>query len=185
MNTLTAKIVLVLLALTLAAPQSYAKRVGSGRSTGRQSQMARQNARPVVPPSTPAAPSQAMPAQPPLQRAQPDVARQAAPPPVAPQTPPVRQASPLRGMLTGALVGLGLGSLMSHAGARDENNPNNVNNAEGGSATNGTDAGTSAANAKQGVEQARGSPYGSILLLGILAFAVYFLLRRVRRRRRF
>lgn len=185
MNTLTAKIVLALLAFTLAVPESSAKRVGSARSTGRQSQMARQNAPPAVPPNAPAAPAQATPAQPPLQRAQPDVARQAAPPPVAPQAPPVRQASPLRGMLTGALVGLGLGSLMSHAGARDENNPNNMNNAEGGSATSGTNADASQASATQDVEQAQGSPYGSFLLLGILAFAVYFLMRRARRRRRY
>ncbi|MEN3296514.1 MAG: hypothetical protein V7642_5767 [Burkholderiales bacterium] len=177
MNPLTAKIVLVLLALTLAMPESYAKRVGSGRSTGRQSQLAR--------PSAPAAPSQAAPAQPPLQRSQPDVARQAAPPPVAPPTPPVRQASPFRGMLTGALVGLGLGSLISHAGGRDENDPNKVNNAEGASATKGTNADASTANATQDVEQAQGSPYGPILLLGILAFAVYFLMRRARRRRRY
>ncbi|MEN3362928.1 MAG: hypothetical protein V7606_202 [Burkholderiales bacterium] len=164
-NTFAAKILLALVAFTLVVPESYAKRVGSGRSVGRQSQTARQPARPATPPPAPA--------QAPVQRSQPDVARQSVPP----QAPPVRQASPLRGMLTGALVGLGLGSLISHAGDRDKNN---VNNADGASGTDGTGAAASGENATQAQE----SSYGSYLLLGLLAFVVFFLVRRARRRRR-
>ncbi|MFC3106729.1 Tim44 domain-containing protein [Undibacterium arcticum] len=73
-----------------------AKRLGGGGSFGKQSQSLN---RP--------------PAQAPSQGASP--AKPAAPPAAAPQTPP-KPASPWRGILGGALLGLGLGALMSHFG---------------------------------------------------------------------
>jgi hypothetical protein len=182
MNNSIAKILLVFMALTLAVPESYAKRLGSGRTAGRQSQMAREQSRPYVPPRAPAAPvAPPAPARPPLQRPQPDMARQSLPP-AMPQ-PPVRQASPWRGMLTGALVGLGLGSLMSHAGDRDVNRDvNNTNNAEGNSGTNGTGEAGTDVNAAQQAEPPRQNRFGSPLLWGLLALAAFFLVRRARRR---
>jgi hypothetical protein len=188
MQTSIAKIILLSAALTLAVPESYAKRMGSGRSSGRQSTITRQR-------STPPPVSRAQPAPPPaspapVQRSQPDMARQSAPP-VAPQRTIPRQASsPWGGMLGGALLGLGLGSLL---GNRDrDRDPNNVNQTEGDSGTNnGTSSGSSAAGvdetqagAAQPAEQVPQNRFGSLLLLGALALAVYFLIRRARLRAR-
>lgn len=112
MQKLTVKLLLTLLACTLAVPESEAKRLGGGRSLGRQVQGARQRAA-LPPPVVRPRPA------PPL--AQPRVARPpyARPAPVLVQRPP---ASPLGGMFGGVLLGLGLGSVLgsSHAQAAAE-----------------------------------------------------------------
>ncbi|MEN3296351.1 MAG: hypothetical protein V7642_5604 [Burkholderiales bacterium] len=75
-----------------------ARRLGGGGSIGRQSpNAARQAPAPSQPAQNQAAPNQARPATPPA------------------ATPP-RPASPWRGILGGALLGLGLGALLSHFG---------------------------------------------------------------------
>lgn len=88
---------LVASSLSMVAVEADAKRLGGGGSFGRQSQ--------GVSRSVPSSPQSA-----PMQQAAP---RQATPPAAAPAT---RPASPWRGMLGGALLGLGLGALLSHLG---------------------------------------------------------------------
>lgn len=86
-------LMLVASSLSMVAVDAEAKRMGGGSSFGRQSQGAGQ--------STPSAP---------MQQAAP---RQATPPAAAPAT---RPSSPWRGIMGGALLGLGLGALLSHLG---------------------------------------------------------------------
>jgi predicted lipid-binding transport protein (Tim44 family) len=86
------------LVLSLGSTPVEAKRLGSGGSFGRQSQSVNRMPRP-------AAPSQDF-----------NTPRQAAPAAAAPQPMPTKPASPWRGMLGGALLGLGLGALLSHFG---------------------------------------------------------------------
>ena len=86
-------------AMSLMATDADAKRLGGGGSTGRQSTNVSRQAAP--------APTQAGTA---VSR---PTAPAAAPAPVA---PPAKPASPWRGMLGGALLGLGLGAMMSHFG---------------------------------------------------------------------
>ncbi|MET0962353.1 MAG: Tim44-like domain-containing protein [Noviherbaspirillum sp.] len=86
-------LMLVASTLSMVAVDAEAKRMGGGSSFGRQSQSVGQ--------SSPSAP---------MQQAAP---RQATPPAAAPTT---RPSSPWRGMLGGALLGLGLGALLSHLG---------------------------------------------------------------------
>jgi hypothetical protein len=174
MRTMFTKLLLLVLAFTLIVPESYARRMGSGRSVGRQAGVTRQYR---VPPSMsrtqPAPPPPAHQSVPP-QRAQPDLAQQYGPPPAAPRNVPQRAGSPWGGFLGGALVGLGLGSLLGHRNA----DPNAVNQTEGSS-------GTSADDTQGGVQPAqqeeRGG-FGSLGLLALVAAVVYFLVRRVRRR---
>ncbi|MGI4847416.1 MAG: Tim44 domain-containing protein [Janthinobacterium lividum] len=91
-------IALLMVATTLATvvTDADARRLGGGGSIGRQSSSVSR---------------QAPPAQ---QSYQP--ARPATPPAAAPAAPAVRPASPWRGMLGGALLGLGLGAMLSHFG---------------------------------------------------------------------
>jgi hypothetical protein len=196
MNTSIVKLFLVVITLSLAVPESYAKRMGSGRSVGKQSQMSRQRAQPrTMPRQQPAPPPvanpQPMPASPaPLPRSQPGMARQAVPPTGPMQTVPRQASSPWGGMLGGVLVGLGLGSLMSsgdrNAQAANQNNANEnaENRTSGGSADGTTASGAdqSQANLAQSVEQPQQSRLGSGLLLGIFALAAFFLVRRARAR---
>ena len=82
-------------ALTIVVADAQAKRMGSGSSIGKQSQnVSRQSA-----------------AQPGSHTAQP-----AAPAAAPQQTVPPKPASPWKGILGGALLGLGLGALLSHFG---------------------------------------------------------------------
>ncbi len=83
-------LMLVASTLSMVAVDAEAKRMGGGSSFGRQSQSAGRSA--------------------PMQQAAP---RSATPPAAAPAT---RPASPWRGMLGGALLGLGLGAMLSHFG---------------------------------------------------------------------
>lgn len=82
-------------ALSVAVSEAQAKRLGGGGSFGKQSQsFSRQQSAPM--------PSQAAPA----------AAKPAAPAP----GPAAKPASPWKGILGGALLGLGLGALLSHLG---------------------------------------------------------------------
>lgn len=81
-------------ALTIVVADAQAKRMGSGSSMGKQSQnVSRQSAQPG---------SQS--------------AQSAAPAAATPQAVPPKPASPWKGILGGALLGLGLGALLSHFG---------------------------------------------------------------------
>jgi hypothetical protein len=143
--------------------------------------------RSAPPQRAPAPPPQAAPA--PVQRSQPDVARQSVP---AAPVPPVnrgipRQASsPWGGMLGGALIGLGLGSLIG-ANSRDQaqqppvqSEGGNGDEAAAGTTTDPAKAGTGSQLAPAGQPQNR---FGSILLIGLLALVIYFVVRRSRRKR--
>ena len=86
-------------AASMVVSEAEAKRMGGGGSIGRQSQGISRQA-PMQSPNQAANPSQAQPAA----------------PGAAPQSMPARPASPWRNILGGALLGLGLGALLSHLG---------------------------------------------------------------------
>jgi MYXO-CTERM domain-containing protein len=207
-----AKVMMLSVALTLAVPESYAKRVGGGRSVGRAtppSAMRQRSAPPQRAPSLPPQSSRAPagptgPASPvtpaaPVRRTQPDVARQsvpAAPVPPVNRTIPRQASSPWGGMLGGALIGLGLGSLIGANHQRDpaqqppvqseggngdeaaaENNSGTTN-----SATNGDPS--PAGSAQMVPAEQPASRFGSVLLVGLAGLAIYFMMRRRRSRQR-
>ena len=130
MKKVMLSILIALSAFSLVTVEADAKRLGGGGSVGRQSSNVTQKAAPAPSPSNTAT----RPASP------------AATP--APAAIPPKPASPWRGILGGALLGLGLGALMSHFGL-------------GG---------------------ALGGMFGSILMLALLAAAVYFIVRMFRRK---
>ncbi|HEY8606520.1 MAG TPA: hypothetical protein VIM12_05325 [Noviherbaspirillum sp.] len=174
-SLLIARIFLLLVVFTLAVPESYAKRAGSGRSSGRQSSAVRQ---PPAPPRTAPAPT---PAQPPVS-AQPAPAN--APLPPAPQhTLPREAGSPWGGMLGGALLGLGLGSLIS-----GDRQADTVTQSEGSSGNAGgssaSGAGESTIPAQQANEPVPQNKLGPGLLLAVFALIVFIAARRLRTRRR-
>jgi predicted lipid-binding transport protein (Tim44 family) len=84
-------------AMSMVVSEAQAKRMGGGSSFGKQSQGVSRQA--------PTQPSQAT-----------NAARPAAPPAAAPAPAAPKPASPWRGILGGALLGLGLGALLSHFG---------------------------------------------------------------------
>ena len=88
-------------ATAMITTEADAKRLGGGTSTGRQSS----NVTAKAAPAPAAAPSSSNVAQP---------GKPAAAP--APAAVPAKPASPWRGMLGGALLGLGAGALLSHLG---------------------------------------------------------------------
>ena len=189
MQRALAKTMIFLLALTLVVPESYARRLGGGRSVGRQAPMSRQSTAgaqaPAVRPYAPLPP-----AAPPMSN-QPDYARQNAP--ARPMQPAPAQGRPWGGMVGGALLGLGLGSLLS-SGQHNNNVPNpNMNNqgnrdtTGSGGVVNGTDASgnpgiADATTAAPTTQAPTGGGFGSVLLWGILGLAAFFLLRRMRAR---
>jgi predicted lipid-binding transport protein (Tim44 family) len=87
-------LMLVLTSITLAMSGAQAKRLGGGGSFGKQSSNYTRQvpSRPAAAPATPAAPS------------------------AAPQGIPAKPASPWKGIVGGALLGLGMGALLSHFG---------------------------------------------------------------------
>jgi predicted lipid-binding transport protein (Tim44 family) len=87
---------LVLASTAVVVADVQAKRLGGGSSLGRQSTTAGK---------APAGPMQ-----------QQQATRQATPPAAAPGAAAAKPASPWRGLLGGALLGLGLGALLSHFG---------------------------------------------------------------------
>ncbi|RZI44611.1 Tim44 domain-containing protein [Herbaspirillum sp. HC18] len=89
-------LMVALSALSVVVPEAQAKRMGSGGSFGKQSQnVSRQSAAPMQNQAAPAA---------------------AKPAPAAAPAPAAKPASPWKGILGGALLGLGLGALLSHFG---------------------------------------------------------------------
>ncbi|MBV8658405.1 MAG: Tim44 domain-containing protein [Burkholderiales bacterium] len=89
----------LLLAATAVSLVAEARPMGGGRSIGRQSQSV--SRMPAQPAPSPTAPRQAAPAPAPA---------------VPPAALPPKPASPWKGILGGALLGLGLGALFSHFG---------------------------------------------------------------------
>jgi predicted lipid-binding transport protein (Tim44 family) len=83
--------------MSMVVTDAEARRLGGGGSFGKQSQGVQRQA--------PTQSSQAT-----------NAARPAAPPAAAPGAPVPKPASPWRGILGGALLGLGLGALLSHLG---------------------------------------------------------------------
>ena len=110
------KVGLMFLTLVLIVPESYAKRLGSGRSLGRQSQMSRQR---MTPPPIIRRP---LPPPPPYARPGPGprVAPYATRPGYGGQQIPQQTGSRWGSMFGGVLLGLGLGSLMSNSHANEE-----------------------------------------------------------------
>ncbi|NEX64355.1 Tim44 domain-containing protein [Noviherbaspirillum galbum] len=98
MKKLFITLVVTFAALGAAVTDADAKRLGGGGSFGRQSQMSRQ----AAPPSGTSS-NQVAPANRPA-------------PAATPQPLPPKPASPWRNILGGALLGLGLGALLSHFG---------------------------------------------------------------------
>lgn len=129
MKTLLTAMLVGALALTVGLSTAEAKRMGGGGSFGKQSQSVNRQA---LPPSQ----NQAAPTQ-----------RQAAPA-TTPQSPAAKPASPWKGMLGGALLGLGLGALLSHLG----------------------------------IGGALASAISSILMIALLAAAVFFIYRMIKRK---
>jgi len=99
MKRLLIALIVMASAATIAVSEAEAKRLGGGGSFGRQSQGVTRQA--------PAQPSQAT---------RPNAPATAPAPAQTPQTVPPKPASPWRGILGGALLGLGLGALLSHFG---------------------------------------------------------------------
>ncbi|HEX8788267.1 MAG TPA: TIM44-like domain-containing protein [Telluria sp.] len=102
MKKFLASMLIAVTALSLVA-DAFARPMGSGRSFGRQSSSVSRMGSPAPAPA-PYAPSY----QPSYQRP--------AQAPYAPSQMPIQRPSPWRGILGGALVGLGLGALASHFG---------------------------------------------------------------------
>ncbi len=106
----TAAVVAVVALSTIASLDAHAKRLGGGRSFGRQSQtlQAPQNS-----PSSPRTPAQQQPMQ---QSAQPSQAQRAQQPPAAQPAPPASPRSRWLGPIAGLAAGLGIAALLSHFG---------------------------------------------------------------------
>lgn len=94
-------LMVALSAFAIVVGDAQAKRMGGGSSIGRQSHnVSRQSAAPAAPVSNAGAQQAAKPAA----------------PAATPQSVPPKPASPWKGILGGALLGLGLGALFSHFG---------------------------------------------------------------------
>lgn len=92
-------VMVAVMAVSIGLSSAEAKRMGSGSSVGKQSQSVNQ-----------AGPAQS------AQPAQSSAAQSAAARPATPAATPPKPASPWKGMLGGALLGLGLGALLSSMG---------------------------------------------------------------------
>ena len=150
----------VLMALTawsLLATSVEAKRMGSGGSYGRQA------GRTAAPPQ---APMRQAPAAP-MRQTQP------APAPAAPAAAPAPQQarSGMGGMVGGALLGMGVGSMIGNGA--NANNTNNANNANNPANVN--------PNAVDKAPARSGGGFGSLLMILLAAGVAYFIYRRVRR----
>ena len=103
MKKLLTSLLMMASVLSVMAPEAQAKRLGGGSSIGKQSNTV---SRQASPPSPSPSPSQNQAAN----------AAKPATPPAAPPAVPPKPASPWKGILGGALLGLGLGALLSHLG---------------------------------------------------------------------
>lgn len=127
MKKFLATVLVAVSAMSVVMTEAQAKRMGGGSSFGKQSQnVSRQSAAPA---QSQAAPATAKPA--------------------APAAAPAKPASPWKGILGGALLGLGLGALLSHFGL-------------GG---------------------AMASMISTMLMVGLLAAAAYFIYRMLTRKK--
>ena len=147
-------VMMALFAFTSLTSTVEAKRLGGGGSYGRQA------GRMAAPPSAPMrqAPAPAAPMQ---RQAQPAPAYPAPAPAPAPQ----QARSGMGGMLGGALLGLGVGSMLGH-GANAANNNGNVTGVNQGPVDG------------QPAQTGGGS---SLLMILLVAGIAYFLYRRFRR----
>jgi predicted lipid-binding transport protein (Tim44 family) len=91
-------VMVAIMAVSIGLSSAEAKRMGGGGSVGKQSQSVSRSA-PAQSAQAPAAAQSAAPAR-----------------PAAPAAVPPKPASPWKGILGGALLGLGLGALLSHLG---------------------------------------------------------------------
>jgi hypothetical protein len=149
-------VMMALFAFTSLTTTVEAKRLGGGGSYGRQA------GRMAAPPSAPMRQAPA-PAAPMRQQAQPAPAYPAPAPAPAPQ----QARSGMGGMVGGALLGLGVGSMLGH-GANAANNNGNT------TAVN--------PNAVDGVPAQSSSGGGSsLLMILVVAGIAFFLYRRFRR----
>lgn len=131
MKKFLATVLVAVSAMSIMMTEAEAKRMGSGGSVGKQSQnVSKQSLSPTQNQAAPAAAKPAAPAQ-------------------APAAAPAKPASPWKGILGGALLGLGLGALLSHFGL-------------GG---------------------AMASMISTILMVGLLAAAAYFIYRMLTRKK--
>lgn len=151
-------VMMALFAFTSLTTTVEAKRLGGGGSYGRQ------GGRMAAPPSAPMrqAPAPA-PAAPMRQQAQP------APAYPAPAPAPQQARSGMGGMVGGALLGLGVGSMLGHGANAANNNGVNGNN----TATN--------PNAVDGVPAQSSGGGSSLLMILVVAGIAFFLYRRFRR----
>ncbi|MGI4847304.1 MAG: hypothetical protein ACRYGK_04095 [Janthinobacterium lividum] len=181
MRAFPSRLVLCFVALAMVLPPSYAKRLGSGRSIGRQSSISRQAPAPYRAPVAPqpVQPSVYPGSQPGLARSQPYAPPQYAPQQVAPQ----RSSGALAGAVGGTLLGLGLGSMMSRS-----HNGNNGNNkqlpAPAGNAAQTNDSGNQAPNGSPlaaqnpAAAESHSSPTTGIAVLGLIALGIWLYRRR-------
>ena len=146
-------VMMALFAFTSLTATVEAKRLGGGGSYGRQA------GRMAAPPSAPIRQAPA-PAAPMRQQAQP------APAPAYPAPAPQQARSGMGGMLGGALLGLGVGSMLGH-GANATNNNGNAGAVNPGAVDN------------MPAQQSGGG--SSLLMILVVAGIAYFLYRRFRR----
>lgn len=147
-------VLMALIGWSLLATTVEAKRMGGGGSYGRQA------GRMSAPPAAPMRQSPAAPM------------RQAQPPPAMPASPapaPQQARSGMGGMVGGALLGLGVGSMMNHGA--NANNANNANTAGNPDSANPNAVGNAPAR----------SGGSSLLMILLVAGVAYFLYRRFRR----
>jgi high-affinity Fe2+/Pb2+ permease len=91
-------------------------------------------------------------------------------------------------MLGGALIGLGLGSLISRGNSDNAVNQNENSSGSGASGTSGTSESTGGASGNYEDEQVlqepepKSNPLGALLLFGLLSTVVFYVVRRARRR---
>lgn len=110
MKKFLAGAMIALTALSMMSELS-ARPMGGGKSFGRQSSNVSSMPRQTAPTAAPAAPAAASTAAPTAARP-----ATAAPAPAAPAPAPVQKPSMWKGVLGGALLGLGMGALLSHFG---------------------------------------------------------------------
>lgn len=153
-------VMMALFAFTSLTATVEAKRMGSGGSYGRQA------GRMATPPSAPMrqAPAPAAPV------------RQQAQPAPAPAAPAPQQAGPgMGGMVGGALLGLGVGSMLGQgANAANHAASNDANATANGSPATANQAAADSV-------PAQGGSGASLLTVFLLAAVAYFLYRRFRR----